>query len=146
MTAEQNRRQRRKPRRPGGGATCPCVASLGEYAGGDRLIAFQRGELNANKDGITGTPGREEDWLLDMIGNWPGFVSSLSPYSAPADSARLLQIPSFRSIRVPFSSGYIHFPMGSFLTRCRPSSTNTTAPCSNSSDDSDRTCCSRMIT
>ncbi len=74
MIADRNRRQRRKPRRTGGGAICPSVASLGEYAGGDRLIAFQRGELNVNKEGITGTPTREEDWSLDMTGNWPGFV------------------------------------------------------------------------
>ncbi len=40
----------------------------------NRLIGFQRGELNVNKDGITGTPAREEDWSLDMTGNWPGFV------------------------------------------------------------------------
>ena len=48
------------------------------YDGVDRLIAFQRGELNANKDGITGTPAREEDWSLDMTGNWPGFVQKTS--------------------------------------------------------------------
>ena len=40
----------------------------------NRLIAFQDGELNANKDGITGTPANEEAWALDMTGNWPGFV------------------------------------------------------------------------
>ncbi len=78
MIADRNRRQRRKPGRRGGGAICPSVASLGEYAGGDRLIAFQRGELNANKDGIIGTPAREEDWALDMTGNWPGFVQKTS--------------------------------------------------------------------
>jgi RHS repeat-associated protein len=43
-----------------------------------RLIEFQRGELNANKDGITGTPAREEDWSLDMTGNWPGYVQKTS--------------------------------------------------------------------
>jgi YD repeat-containing protein len=44
----------------------------------NRLIAFQRGELNANQDGIIGTPAREEDWSLDMSGNWPGFVQKTS--------------------------------------------------------------------
>ncbi len=44
----------------------------------NRLIAFQRGELNANKDDITGTAGREEDWSLDMTGNWPGYVQKTS--------------------------------------------------------------------
>ncbi len=78
MIADRNRRQRRKPRRPGGGATGPSVASLGDYAGFDRLIPFQPGELNANKGGITGTPTREEDWSLNMTGNWPGFVQKTS--------------------------------------------------------------------
>ncbi len=44
----------------------------------NRLIGFQRGELNANKDGIIGTPAGEEDWSLDMTGNWPGFVQKTS--------------------------------------------------------------------
>ncbi len=58
MIADRHRRQRRKPRRPGGGATCPCVATLGDYTRVNRLLAFQRGELNANKDGISGTSSR----------------------------------------------------------------------------------------
>ncbi len=37
MIAERNRRQRRSPRRTGGGAACRCVASLGDYAGFDRF-------------------------------------------------------------------------------------------------------------
>ncbi len=74
MIADRNRSQWRKPRRTGGGATGPCVASLGDYAGVNRLVAFQRGELNVNKDGITGTPAKEEDWSLDMTGNWPGYL------------------------------------------------------------------------
>ncbi len=78
MIADRNRRQRRKPRRTGGGATCPSVASLGDYAGFDRLIAFQPGELNANKGGIIGTPARKDGWSLDMTGNWPGYVQKTS--------------------------------------------------------------------
>ncbi|TVS19590.1 MAG: hypothetical protein EA424_07965, partial [Planctomycetaceae bacterium] len=48
------------------------------YDGVNRLTAFQRGELNATKDGITGTAAREEDWSLDMTGNWPGYVQKTS--------------------------------------------------------------------
>ncbi|TVS17111.1 MAG: hypothetical protein EA424_13360, partial [Planctomycetaceae bacterium] len=44
----------------------------------DRLVGFQRGELNANQDGITGTAVRAEDWDLDMTGNWPGYVQKNS--------------------------------------------------------------------
>ncbi len=131
MIADRNPRQRRKPRRTGGGASCRCVASLGDYAGFDRfgrvvdhlwyaygvsvdldrytygydrasnrryrentlttgrdelygydgvdrLIAFQHGDLNANKDSSTGTPAREDDWSLDMTGNWPGYGQKTS--------------------------------------------------------------------
>jgi len=35
-----------------------------------RLTNFKRGTLNANKDGITGTPSREQTWTLDHVGNW----------------------------------------------------------------------------
>ncbi|HET6456060.1 MAG TPA: RHS repeat-associated core domain-containing protein [Armatimonadota bacterium] len=35
-----------------------------------RLTSYKRGELNANKDGITGTPSREQTWVLDALGNW----------------------------------------------------------------------------
>jgi len=69
MIADRNRRQRRKPRRTGGGATCPSVATLGDYAGVDRLIAFQGGELNANEDGITGANWM--DPVHDRVGNMP---------------------------------------------------------------------------
>ncbi len=53
----------------------------------NRLVEFARGELNANKDGITGTPAREEDWSLDMTGNWPGYVQKTSG-STDLDQAR----------------------------------------------------------
>jgi RHS repeat-associated protein len=44
----------------------------------NRLVEFARGELNATKDGITGTATNEEDWALDMTGNWPGLVQKTS--------------------------------------------------------------------
>lgn len=39
---------------------------------------MDRGELNATKTGITGTPSREEDWSLDPLGNWSNFVQKTS--------------------------------------------------------------------
>jgi hypothetical protein len=36
----------------------------------NRLATVDRGDLNANKDAITGTAAWEEDWSLDMTGNW----------------------------------------------------------------------------
>ena len=48
------------------------------YDGLHRLKTFDRGELNATKTGITGTPSREEDWTLDPLGNWSGYVQKTS--------------------------------------------------------------------
>ena len=43
-----------------------------------RLTQSQRGTLNAQKTGISGTPVREEDWTLDATGNWPSYVQKTS--------------------------------------------------------------------
>ena len=44
----------------------------------NRLATFDRGDLNANKDAISGTPVKEEDWGLDMTGNWTDFLQKTS--------------------------------------------------------------------
>ncbi len=44
------------------------------YDGMYQLTAFDRGELNSGHTGISGTPSREEDWTLDALGNWDGYV------------------------------------------------------------------------
>ncbi len=44
------------------------------YDGSNRLDTYDRGDLNANKDAIRGTPVKEEDWGLDMTGNWTDFL------------------------------------------------------------------------
>jgi RHS repeat-associated protein len=43
-----------------------------------RLVTFDRGDLNAGKTAISGTPVKEEDWGLDMTGNWTDFVQKTS--------------------------------------------------------------------
>ena len=48
------------------------------YDGLHRLKTMDRGELNGTKTGITGTPAREEDWTLDPLGNWSGYVQKTS--------------------------------------------------------------------
>jgi len=50
--------------------TSPHQDELYTYDTLHRLTNFKRGELNANKDGITGTPSREQSWVLDSLGNW----------------------------------------------------------------------------
>jgi len=44
----------------------------------NRLATFDRGDLNVNKDAISGTPVKEEDWGLDMTGNWTDFLQKTS--------------------------------------------------------------------
>ena len=48
------------------------------YDGVNRLETFDRGDLNAGKTAISGTPVREEDWNLDMTGNWAGYLQKTS--------------------------------------------------------------------
>ncbi|NUQ66081.1 MAG: RHS repeat-associated core domain-containing protein, partial [Pirellulales bacterium] len=48
------------------------------YDGMNQLKTFDRGDLNAQKTAISGTPVREEDWTLDMTGNWSGYVQKTS--------------------------------------------------------------------
>ena len=44
----------------------------------NRLATFDRGDLNVGKDAISGTPVKEEDWGLDMTGNWSDFLQKTS--------------------------------------------------------------------
>ena len=44
----------------------------------NRLATFDRGDLNVGKTAICGTPVREEDWGLDMTGNWSDFLQKTS--------------------------------------------------------------------
>jgi RHS repeat-associated protein len=43
-----------------------------------RLYNMQRGVLNSTKTAITGTPSAEQDWTLDPVGNWSGFITKAS--------------------------------------------------------------------
>ena len=36
----------------------------------NRLTNFDRGNLNAARTGISGTPARGQSWVLDQLGNW----------------------------------------------------------------------------
>ncbi len=47
----------------------------------NRLVTFDRGNLTGTfpaYTGIAGTPGEEQDWALDQLGNWSGFVAKTS--------------------------------------------------------------------
>src|SRR5205823_6143802 len=47
-------------------------SELYAYDGLNQLASFQRGTLNANKDGISGTPSRSQTWDPDALGNFEG--------------------------------------------------------------------------
>ncbi len=47
------------------------------YDGINRLLNFDRGDLNAQKTAISGTPVREEDFSLDPTGNWADYVQKI---------------------------------------------------------------------
>ena len=44
----------------------------------NRLSNFDRGNLNANKTAISGTPAREQDWTLNQLGNWDSLTTRVS--------------------------------------------------------------------
>ena len=44
----------------------------------NRLATYDRGDLNVGKTAISGTPVKEEDWGLDMTGNWSDFLQKTS--------------------------------------------------------------------
>src|SRR5262249_16037049 len=43
------------------------------YDGLNRITDFALGQLNATRDSIIGTPGSQENWGLDLLGNWSTF-------------------------------------------------------------------------
>ena len=59
------------------------VAATGQdefysYDGMYQLTALQRGTLNSDRTGLTGTPDWEEDFALDPTGNWNNYTTKVS--------------------------------------------------------------------
>ena len=52
------------------------------YDGVNRLVSLDRGDLNEARTAVSGTPVREEDWNLDMTGNWSGYVQKTAGSTA----------------------------------------------------------------
>ena len=52
----------------------PHLSELYHYDSRYRLVDFQRGTLNASKDGITGAAINSQTWQLDGVGNWASTV------------------------------------------------------------------------
>jgi YD repeat-containing protein len=45
-------------------------SELYQYDGLNRLTSFQRGTLNATRDGLVGAATHSQSWALDALGNW----------------------------------------------------------------------------
>jgi RHS repeat-associated protein len=55
------------------------LSDLYAYDDLDQLLAFQRGTLNATKDGLTGTASRSQSWALDALGNFAAVTTDGTP-------------------------------------------------------------------
>jgi YD repeat-containing protein len=55
------------------------------YDGLNQLASFDRGTLNTNKDGISGTPSRTQAWDYDALGNWDGLTTNGSTQTRSAN-------------------------------------------------------------
>jgi len=56
----------------------PATSERYEYDPADRLVEFERGELNEGGSAITGTAAEAQRWQLDALGNWEDFEKDLS--------------------------------------------------------------------
>jgi RHS repeat-associated protein len=52
------------------------MGELYTYGNLNQLTSFARGTLNANKNGISGTPSRTQNWTPDALGNFTGVTTN----------------------------------------------------------------------
>ena len=91
----------------------------------NRLIAFDRGDLNAGKTAISGTPVREEDWNLDPLGNWPGYVQKTSGTTDLDQSRTHNKVNEITAITATTGTDWadpVHDRAGNMTTIPKPSS------------------------
>jgi RHS repeat-associated protein len=87
----------------------------------NRLTSFDRGDLNANKDGLTGAAVKYQDWTLDKVGNWPYFYDDSATAQTrlhnaaneitaiDSSSANLGYDPAGNMTRAPKAAGYYRY-------------------------------------
>jgi len=98
----------------------------------NRLIAFDRGDLNAGKTAISGTPVREEDWTLDPLGNWPGYVQKTSGTTDLDQSRTHNEVNEITAIAATTGTDWadpVHDRAGNMTTIPKPSSPADALPC-----------------
>mgnify|MGYP000858361248 CR=1 FL=1 len=98
----------------------------------NRLKTFDRGDLNAGKTAISGTPAKEEDWGLDMTGNWTDFLQKTSG-STDLDQDRTHNpVNEITGITETVGTAWVdpvHDRAGNMTTVPKPSSLSTALTC-----------------
>ena len=98
----------------------------------NRLVTFDRGDLNANKDAISGTPAKEEDWGLDMTGNWSDFLQKTSGSTDSNQDRTHNPVNEITAITETVGTAWVdpvHDKAGNMTTLPKPSSLATGLTC-----------------
>ena len=98
----------------------------------NRLTVFDRGDLNANKDAISGTPAKEEDWGLDMTGNWTDFMQKTSGSTDLNQDRTHNPVNEITGITETVGTAWVdpvHDKAGNMTTLPKPSSLSTGLTC-----------------
>ena len=98
----------------------------------NRLTVFDRGDLNANKDAISGTPAKEEDWGLDMTGNWTDFLQKTSGSTDLNQDRAHNPVNEITGITETVGTAWVdpvHDKAGNMTTLPKPSSLATALTC-----------------
>ena len=77
------------------------------YDGLYRLVSLDRGQLNGTFTGIAGTPTNEEDWTLDPLGNWPGYVTKTSGTTTLNQSRTVNKVNEITGITESVGSSWV---------------------------------------
>ena len=98
----------------------------------NRLATFDRGDLDAGKTAISGTPVKEEDWALDMTGNWTDFLQKTSGTTDLNQDRAHNPVNEITGITETVGTAWVdpvHDQAGNMTTMPKPSSLNTALTC-----------------
>jgi RHS repeat-associated protein len=98
----------------------------------NRLATFDRGDLDAGKTAISGTPVKEEDWALDMTGNWTDFLQKTSGTTDLNQDRAHNPVNEITGITETVGTAWVdpvHDRAGNMTTMPKPSALNTALTC-----------------
>ena len=102
-----------------------------DYDNLDRLVSLDRGDLNAGRTAIFGTPAGEEDWTLDPQGNWSAYVTRTSGSTNLNQSRthnRVNEITGIQETIGPAWPDPAHDRAGNMTSFPKPMITSTSSP------------------